>query len=147
MNPMTNSVNIYLTFNGNCEEAFNFYKSVFGGEFAYFSRFKDLPDTEAMKLSAIDQEKVLHLTLPISKETSLMGCDTGSLLPTASFGNNFWISVNAKSKPEANRLFNALSEHGNIVMPMGNTYWGAYFGMFTDKFGINWMLNYRLDQH
>lgn len=138
------SMNVYLTFNGNCEDAFLFYKSVFGGEFTYFSRFKDMPSKEDFELSDTDMERVLHVSLPISKETSLMGCDTGSFAKTATFGNNFSISLDVKSMEEADRLFNSLSAGGNIIMPMGKTFWGAYYGMFTDKFGINWMINYEM---
>lgn len=138
------SVNIYLTYNGNCEEAFRFYKSVFGGEFAYVGRYKDMPPQEGSKpVSPEDGEKIMHISLPISNETMLMGSDTGGEW-ASSFqqGNNFAISVNAGSKEEADRIFAGLSEGGRVTMPMSATFWGDYFGMWTDKFGINWMMSF-----
>ncbi len=142
------TVNIYLTFNGNCEEAFSFYKSVFGGEYPYIGRFKDMPsdDTNNHQLSEADGNKIMHVTLPISKETCLMGSDiTSEQASTFIQGNNFSISINAESRDEANKLFGALTEGGTVTMPMNQTFWGAYFGMLTDKFGIQWMMNY--DEH
>lgn len=138
------SVNIYLTYNGNCEEAFRFYKSVFGGEFAYVGRYKDMPPQEGSKpVSPEDREKIMHISLPISNETMLMGSDTGGeWAATYQQGNNFAISVNAGSKEEADRIFAGLSEGGRVTMPMSATFWGDYFGMWTDKFGINWMMSF-----
>lgn len=142
------SVNIYLNFNGNCEEAFNFYKSVLGGEFSYVGRFKDIPAQEGMPPSPAEmQDKIMHVSLPISKETIIMGSDTGGeWAPTFQQGNNFSISINTDNKEEADRLFNGLSDGGNVTMPMANTFWGDYFGMFTDKFGINWMVSFNANQ-
>lgn len=136
------TVNIYLTYNGNCEAAFNFYRSVFGGEFSFFSRFKDMP-SESGTGKTEDAEKIMHVCLPISKETMLMASDLGSEW-AAQFkeGNNCAISINAGSREEADRLFNGLSAGGQVTMPIDNTFWGAYFGMFTDQFGINWMVNF-----
>ncbi len=142
------SVNVYLTFNGNCEAAFNFYKSVFGGEFPYLGRFKDMPPQPGGKeMSAEDGEKIMHVSLPISKETMLMGSDTGGEW-SSSFkqGNNFSISVNADTKEEADKIFNALAQGGQITMPLNNTFWGDYFGMLTDQFGINWMMSFNENQ-
>ena len=138
------TVNVYLNFNGNCEEAFNFYKSVFGGEFPYIGRFKDMPAQEGMpELPTEMDDKIMHVSLPISKETMLMGSDTGGeWAPQFVQGNNFSISINAGSKDDADRFFNELSKGGNISMPMNNTFWGDYFGMFADKFGVNWMVSY-----
>lgn len=137
-------VNVYLTFNGNCEEAFNFYKSVFGGEFPFIGRFGEMPPSEDGKgVSPEDANKIMHVSLPISRETILMGSDTGGEWASHfQQGNNFSISVGTESKEEADKLFGGLSAGGVITMPMGDTFWGAYFGMFTDKFGINWMVNY-----
>jgi PhnB protein len=136
-------VNVYLTFNGNCEEAFTFYKSVFGGEFPYMGRFKDMPADESKKMPGADANKIMHVSLPISKETMLMGSDVGGeWAPHFSAGNNFSISINTDSKNEADRLFNGLSAGGMVTMPMNKTFWGDYFGMFTDKFGINWMVSF-----
>jgi len=139
------TVNVCLTFNGNCEEAFLFYQSVFGGEFPYIGRFNEMPqnDPNCPPMSEEDGKKIMHVTLPISKETCLMGSDTfGDFSPPHIQGNNFSISINTNSTAEADNLFNALSKNGQVVMPLNKTFWGAYFGMFTDKFGINWMVNY-----
>ena len=138
------AVNVYLNFNGNCLEAFEFYRSVFGGEFPYVGKFADMPAGEGgAKMSPEDQNRIMHISLPISKETCIMGSDTGGEW-AASFqpGNNFSISINTDSKEEADRLFNGLSAGGQATMPMNNTFWGDYFGMFTDKFGINWMVSF-----
>lgn len=140
------TVNAYLTFNGNCEEAFLFYRSVFGGEFPYMGRFNEMPpsdDENQPKLSEEDGNKIMHVTLPISAETCLMGSDTGGEWSSQfKQGNNISLSINASSMDEADRLFNGLSAGGQVTMPMNQSFWGAYFGMFTDKFGINWMVNY-----
>lgn len=137
-------VNVYLTFNGNCEEAFLFYKSVFGGEFPFIGRFGEMPPSEDGKgVPPEDANKIMHVSLPISQETILMGSDTGGEW-AAHYqpGNNFSISVGTASKEEADTLFAGLSAGGQVTMPMADTFWGSYFGMFTDKFGINWMVNY-----
>ena len=142
------TVNIYLNFNGNCEEAFNFYKSVFGGEFPYIGRYKDMPAREGAKpLSQIEGEKIMHISLPISSETMLLGSDTGGeWAATYIPGNNFSISINTNSKEEADRLFTELSKEGQVTMPLSTTFWGDYFGMFTDKFGINWMMSFNANR-
>lgn len=137
------TVNVYLTFKGNCEEAFNFYKSVLRGEFQYVGRFGDMPPQEGMQMSESDKNKIMHISLPVSKETILMGSDTGGeWAPDFREGNNFSISVNTDSTQEADRIFKGLSEGGNITMPIADTFWGSYFGMLTDKFGINWMVSF-----
>lgn len=137
------TVNVYLTFNGNCEEAFNFYRSVFGGEFVFMGRFGEMPPQPGQPELPEDVKKlIMHVHYPISKETALYGSDSSEFFGhTTTFGNNFSISINAESKEEADRLFNGLSAGGKVTMPMADTFWGAYFGMFTDKFGINWMVN------
>lgn len=141
------TVNAYLTFNGNCEEAFLFYQSVFGGEFPYIGKFKDMPQDDVNKMDPEMGEKIMHVSLPISKETCLMGSDTGGEW-AASFkeGNNFSVSITASSKEEADRLFTGLSAGGNVTMPMDTTFWGDYFGMWQDKFGINWMMSWNENQ-
>jgi len=137
------TVNVYLTFNGNCEQAFNFYKSVFGGEFPYLGRYKDMPAQDGNKIDSKDAEKIMHVSLPVSKETMLMGSDTGGeWAPNFKQGNNFSISITTDTKTEADRLFNGLSSGGKVTMPMNKTFWGDYFGMFTDQFGINWMISF-----
>lgn len=138
------TVNVYLNFNGNCEEAFTFYKSVFGGEFSYMGRFKDMPPQEGMpSMTAEEGEKIMHVSLPVSKETSLSGSDTlGEGCASFEKGNNFSVSINTESEEEADRLFNGISAGGTVTMPMSKTFWGSYFGMFTDKFEINWMVSF-----
>ena len=139
------TINTYLTFNGNCEEAFNFYKSTFGGEFTHIGRFKDMPENPEFPVAESDKEKIMHISFPIGN-TVLMGSDTGEEW-TSNFkqGNNFSVSINTDNKYEADRLFEKLSESGKITMPMNNTFWGSYFGMFTDKFGIQWMISFDLN--
>ena len=143
------TVNVYLTFSGNCEEAFNFYKNIFGGEFPYVGRFKDMPPHKGSKpVPAAYGEKIMHISLPISKETSLMGCDVGGEWSNNyKEGNNFTISVNTDNTDDATRIFNSLAEGGKITMPLAKTFWESYFGMLTDKFGINWMVNCELKEH
>ena len=138
------TVNVYLTFNGNCEEAFNFYKSVFGGEFPYVERYKEmLPQEGGKALSPEEGEKIMHISLPIGKETIIMGSDTGGEW-ASSFkeGNNYSLSLTTDSKAEADRLFDGLSKGGKVTMPLNKTFWGDYFGMWTDKFSINWMVSF-----
>lgn len=137
------TVNVYLAFDGNCEEAFDFYKSVFGGEFSYIGKFKDMPPMAGMPPMSVEEgEKIIHVSLPISKETVLMGSDniacSGQKLV---FGNNFSISANVDTKAEADRLFAALSEGGTVTMPIADMFWGDYFGSLIDRFGVNWMVN------
>lgn len=137
------TLNPYLTFLGNCEEAFNFYKSVFGGEFAYLGRFSEMPTQEGQPtMPAEDANKIMHVSLPISKECILMGSDTGGEWASKTVvGNNFSLSFNADSKEQAEKVFNSLSAGGNITMPLSKTFWSECFGMCTDKFGINWMVS------
>lgn len=136
------TTNTYLNFNGNCEEAFNFYKSVFGGEFAFIGRFGDMPESDEFQVTEADKSKVMHVSLPIGASI-LMGSDNGEQYESGFVkGNNFSVSINADSRAEADQIFNGLSAGGQVTMPMGDTFWGAYFGMFTDQFGINWMVNY-----
>lgn len=137
------AVNPYLTFNGNCEEAFLFYQSVFGGEFPYIGRYKDMPPSEDGKTCPPSEENyIMHVCLMIG-DTVLMGSDASEGFGgKVAAGNNFSISINADSRADADRYFNGLSAGGVPYMPMSDTFWGAYFGMFTDKFGINWMVNF-----
>lgn len=137
------AINPYLTFNGNCEKAFLFYKSVFGGEFAFIGRFDEMPPMDGQSLNPNDAKKIMHVSLPISSETTLFGSDaTEEFGGTVIAGTNFSISVNVNSKEEADAIFNGLSAGANVTMPMDKTFWGAYFGMLTDQFGIGWMVNY-----
>ena len=135
-------VNAYLTFNGNCEEAFNFYKGVFGGEFGQISKFKDIPPSPGQDFTAEEGERILHVSLPISNETILMGSDAHPRMGQVTWGQNLSLSVGTDSKEEADKIFNGLAAGGKITMPIADTFWGAYFGMFIDKFGFTWMVNY-----
>jgi PhnB protein len=137
------TVNIYLTFDGNCEEAFKFYQTVFGGQIPYMGRFKDMPPGEEGQVKPGEENRIMHVSLPISKETMLMGSDTGGEWASGySKGNNFTISITAESKEEADKLFNGLSAGGKVTMPLSKTFWSECFGMLTDKFGINWMVSF-----
>ncbi len=139
-------INPYLIFNGNCEEAFNFYKSVFGNEFNSISRFKDTPQQKGMEVSDGDKERIMHVALPIGKENVLMGSDAMEKAGESRLGDNVFISIQTDSKDETTKLFNRLSNGGNVKMPLSKTFWNAYFGMCVDKFGINWMVNYDYGQ-
>jgi PhnB protein len=134
-------MNPYLNFDGNAEEAFNFYKSVFGGEFTGVHKFGNMPGAE--NLPDKEKNRVMHISLPIDEHTSLMASDTmPSMGHTLTVGNNVHISLHPSSREEADRLFNGLSAGGSVEMPLQDTFWGAYFGSFKDKFGINWMVNF-----
>jgi PhnB protein len=149
---MMAKLDLYLSFSDNCEEAFRFYKSVFGGEFSVLSRYSDMPGAGDMPadsdhaLADGDRDKIMHVRLPISQGTRLMGSDRPSGSETAVIGNVFTISINPDSEAEAVRLFNELSAGGHITMPLEKTFWNALFGTLTDKFGIQWMVNYEYEQ-
>jgi len=139
------TINPYLNFPGNTEEAFNFYKSVFGGEFITLQRFKETP--EAGKVPANEQDKIMHIALPIGNGNILMATDAlESMGQTLTPGNNFSIAIQAESEEEADKLFNGISAGGQVTVPLEKAFWGAYFGMCTDKFGIQWMVNYDYNQ-
>ena len=133
------AVNPYLGFNGTCGPAFDFYKSVFGGEFLMKQSFKDVPPEFAGPPG--EGDKIMHVSLPIGK-TVLMGSDRPSHLGAGTLGDAYSVSIIAESRQEADKLFNGLSAGGKVTMPMSDAFWGAYFGMFTDKFGIQWMVNF-----
>lgn len=135
-------INPYLTFNGNCEEAFDFYKAAFGGEFRMLSRFSDMPSEPGKELPKDLQNKIMHVSFPISDETILMGSDTNPMMGDVTIGQQIALSVDAKDKSEADKIFNSLAAGGKITMPLADTFWGAYFGMLVDKFGNIWMVNY-----
>ena len=135
------AISPYLNFNGNTEEAFNFYKSVFGGDFLALMRFKD--NAECDRVSESDKEKIMHVALPIGNGSVLMATDSlESMGQKLTVGNNFYIAIAPESKEEAERLFNGLSAGGKIEMPLQDMFWGAYYGSFADKFGVQWMVNY-----
>lgn len=137
------AINPYLHFNGNTEEAFNFYKSVFGNEFMVMQRYKDAPAENQM--GETEGNKIMHVSLPIGEGTILMGSDIPQGYAPATMGTNVYISINTVSREETDSIFKGLSAEGQVMMPLENTFWGAYFGMFKDKFGVQWMVNY--DQH
>ena len=138
------AVNPYLNFNGNTEEAFNFYKSVFGGEFPMVMRYRDAP--AEYQMGEDNGERIMHIALPIGQGTMLMGSDQPEVYGKATTGTNFYISISAASEEEADKLFNGLSAGGQVTMPMEKAFWGAYFGMFKDKFDVQWMVNYDYNQ-
>ena len=133
------AINPYLTFDGNCEEAFDFYKSVFGTEFMTKNKFREMPAENNMP--ADDGEKIMHVSLPVGN-TTLMGSDRVAMQGEGTMGNNFSISVVTDTEDEATSIFNKLSSGGTITMPLQKTFWNAYFGMLTDRFAIQWMVNY-----
>ncbi|OIQ95976.1 hypothetical protein GALL_219730 [mine drainage metagenome] len=135
-------INPHINFNGNAEEAFTFYKSVFGGEFATIIRFKDLASPE-FKVAEKEENKIMHIALPIGKTNMLMGNDVPEIMgKTNENENRSKIVISAESKEEADKLFNGLSAGGNIEMPIGDSPWDTYFGMFRDKYGIEWMVDF-----
>ena len=135
------SINPHINFNGNAEEAFNFYKSEFGGEFAKIMRFKDLASAE-MPIAAHEENKIMYIALPIGKSV-LMANDVPEILGrTNENENRSKIVISAESKEEADKLFNGLSAGGQIEMPISDSPWGTYFGMFRDKYGIEWMVEF-----
>jgi PhnB protein len=139
------SFTTYLHFMGNTEEAMNFYKSVLGGEFTIFQRYKEVPGGE--KMSKEDQEKIMHVSLDFGNGQIIMATDTvESMEQKLVRGDNFHICVHVKSESEADRIFKGLAAGGKVEMPMNKTFWGAYFGMLIDKFGIPWMVNYSYSQ-
>lgn len=135
------SINPHINFNGNAEEAFNFYKSIFGGEFTKIVRFKDLASAD-FPISEREENKIMHIALPIGKSV-LMANDVPEVLGrTNENEHRSKIVISAESKEEADRLFNGLSVGGQIEMPISESPWGTYFGMFRDKYGIEWMVDF-----
>ena len=137
-------VNPYLNFDGKTEEAFLFYKSIFGGEFIAHMKMSDAPDMN--DLPKEEMNRVMHISLPLGKDTILMGSD---ILPSAghslNIGNNVYVSIHPESREEADRIFAGLSKGGDIEMPMADQFWGDYFGSLVDRFGIRWMINHNDD--
>lgn len=136
------TLSTYLYFDGQCADAFDFYKSIFGGKFAALMKFSDGPPD--FTYDDDDKNKIMHVTLPVG-DAMLMGSDVAkgygdALTPS----NTFAISYAATSKEDADRVFNALAEGGGVSMPMDKMFWGAYFGMCKDKFGVQWMVNFDL---
>ena len=138
------SLSTYLFFDGNCREAFEFYRSVFGGEFSALMTFGDGPSE--MNVPEEERERIMHVSLPIGSGV-LMGSDSTSAFgPAPVAGDNFAISIEGESREHCDEVLAKLSEGGTVKMPMDETFWGAYFGCWIDRFGINWMINYELPQ-
>jgi PhnB protein len=139
-------VNPYLTFDGNCEEAFNFYESVFGGKLGPVMRFSEMPQGDAQLPDEI-KNRVMHVALPMTGRSVLMGSDScPGFGPPLNAGNNFTVSVGPEDEDDARRIFDGLAAGGTVTMPLEKAFWGALFGMLTDKFGIQWMVNYDYGQ-
>lgn len=135
-------INPYIHFNGNAEEAFTFYRSVFGGEFTKMMRYKDLASAEH-PIAEKDADRLMHIALPIGNTNVLMGSDVLEVMGQVTENDNRnTISISADSREEADKLFNGLSAGGKVEMPIADGPWGAYFGMFADKYGIQWMVDY-----
>ncbi|HEU4551986.1 MAG TPA: VOC family protein [Chitinophaga sp.] len=133
------AVNPYLTFSNNCGEAFDFYRSAFGTEFLTRMLFSEVPDS---KYDAEEGKKIMHVALPIGQGTILMGSDSPKEFGPLKVGDNLSIAISAASEEEAKKLFNSLSAGGTVTMPLEKAFWGSLFGMFTDKFGVQWMVSY-----
>ncbi len=134
-------INPHINFNGNAEEAFNFYKSVFGGEFSKIVRFKDI-STPEFPIPEKEENKIMHIALPIGKN-ELMANDVPEFMGQVNERENrSKISIRTESKEEADKLFEGLSQGGEVEMPISDSLWDSYFGMFRDKYGIEWMVNY-----
>lgn len=138
-------VSTYLNFPGNTEEAFNFYKSVFGSEFSGggIARFGDIPVTEGMpSMPEAEKNLIMHIQLPILGDHLLMGTDAPeSMGLTVKFGNNVHINLEPDTKKETKKFFDALSAGGKVTMDLQDMFWGSYYGSCTDKFGVQWMFN------
>ncbi len=134
-------INPYINFNGNAEEAFHFYKSVFGGEFATIMRFKDI-SCDDNPIAEHEANKIMHIALPIGNNILMANDVPESMGRVSENENRSKISVSAETREEADRIFNGLSHGGAIECPIGDSPWGSYFGMFRDKYGIEWMVDY-----
>ena len=138
------ATNIYLTFDGNCREAFEFYKSIIGGEFEFSGTFEEMPPQDGMPpMSEEMKKRIMHISLPLSQGTRLMGSDNfPGMSPPLKRGNDYSIMLSAGSKHEADRFFSGLSQGGEVEMEMQDTFWGSYFGSLCDKYGIRWMISF-----
>lgn len=145
-------INPYLNFNGNAEEVFTFYKSIFGGEFPFVMRFNEMPagaaDGEGCAGDGIpeaDQDGIMHIALPVGT-TMLMASDVPSSMPPATAGTNVSLCISVDSRADADRIFAALGNGGTVIMPMEDQFWGDYYGMVTDKYQIHWMISFNAAQ-
>ena len=135
-------INPHINFNGNAEEAFNFYRSVFGGEFSKVIRFKELASPE-FPIAEKEENKIMHIALPIGNGSILMANDVLEIMgKTNENENRSKIVVTAESKEEADKIFNGLSVDGQVEGPIGDGPWGTYFGCFRDKYGIEWIVEF-----
>lgn len=133
-------VHVYLNFDGETERAFEFYRSVFGGEFSSFNRFGGMPGGD--QFSAAEQNRIMHVSLPLGGGYILMGSDTlPSMGHVLNRGNNYYVSLTPENREHAQALFKGLSVNGSVEMELQDTFWGAYFGSFRDQFGVGWMIN------
>lgn len=139
------AINPYINFNGNAEEAFNFYKSVFGGEFETIVRFRDLKSAE-FPVPENEAEKIMRIVLPIGENILIANDVPQALGPVNENENRSKISVSTASREEADRIFTGLIVGGSIEMPMDDSPWGTYFGMFRDKFGIEWTVEFKSNE-
>ncbi len=145
-------INPYLNFNGNAEEVFTFYKSIFGGEFPFVMRFNEMPSDAADgegcagdRIPEADQNGIMHISLPVGT-TMLMASDVPSSMPPATAGTNVSLCISVDSKADADRIFTALGNGGTVIMPMEDQFWGDYYGMLVDKYQIHWMISFNAAQ-
>ena len=142
------TLNVYLYFQGNCEKAFEFYKFIFGGEYEFIGRYKDIPQKARQNFPYCTDEQIMHVTLAISKETILMGSDLiNSNEEISDSKSGFSLYVEADDKNEAERIFEALSGEGEIIVPIAEQFWGSYYGLCIDKFGISWKIACNLKEN
>lgn len=136
---------VYLNFNGDAEEAFAFYRTVFGGEFDGMLRFRDFGE-DAMGVPEADREKIAHVSLPLSGGVGLMGSDVaGEQADGFVAGNNVYIYLEAESAAEAERIFEGLSEGGTVEMPLQSTEWAEKYASLVDRFGVPWIVSFTGD--
>ena len=137
----------YLYFNGKCEEAFNFYKGIFGGRFSYIGKYHEMPSMNDQNIEKESRGKIMHIAFPIGKDSILQGADIiPELGGKVNVGTNFAVALEVPSIGDAKRLFRALSFQGVVTFPQENTFWGAFFGMCIDKFGVHWMISFDTTQ-
>ncbi|MVN22375.1 VOC family protein [Mucilaginibacter arboris] len=138
------TLNPYLVFKDNCEEAFNFYKVIFGGNILFMGRYKDVPQGDKQWFPMAQDEKIMHATLQLNAETLLMGCDSLETHEQSKtvFLNNFYLYISTDNEEEAYRIFNGLAVGGKIIMPITQTFWSTHYGMLADKFGIYWKITF-----
>jgi PhnB protein len=142
------TLNPYLVFKDNCEEAFHFYKTVFGGEILFMGHYKDVPQVTRQLFPGSTDEQIMHATLQINAETVLMGNDSVETYEKSkgAFTNNFFLYISTENQTDAYRIFDELSIEGKITMPITQTFWSTHYGIVIDKFGINWKITFDPDQ-